>query len=71
MCGHTAKEISAPEARYIIAHETASKNDWVVIEHRGRWFDVRSLTKKQLSRLIDDLDRVWNGDVAAGVLAPH
>ena len=68
---HKAKEITEPEARYLIAHVTVSCNSWVVIQHLDRWYDVRKMTNKELSDLIEDLDRAWSAQLSAGVLSPH
>ncbi len=66
-----AKVISQIEARYIIDHATESSAGWVVIQHMDRWFDVRGMTEKEIEHLIDDLDRTWSAELAAGVINPH
>jgi hypothetical protein len=66
-----AKPITEAEARYIIAHATASSNRWVVIQHMDLWFDTRSLTRAETADLLDDLDRKWAAELAAGVANPH
>lgn len=66
-----AKLITEAEARYVISHATKSSNDWVVIQYRDRWFDVRGLTEAEIMDCVDDLDRKWAADLAAGSANPH
>lgn len=66
-----AKLITEAEARYIIAHATTSSSEWVVIQHMEQWFDMRGLTKKEIAVLLDDLDRKWAAELAAGIDNPH
>jgi hypothetical protein len=66
-----AKAVSAAEGQYIIDHATGSTSKWAVLQHKDQWFDVRGMTQKEISRLIDDLDRAWNEELVAGILLPH
>lgn len=66
-----AKLISEAEARYIIAHATKSSSEWVVIQYMDQWFDMRALTEAEVADLLDDLDRKWAAELAAGIANPH
>lgn len=66
-----AKAISEAEAHYIIDHATATTSEWAVLQHNDQWFDVRSLTEKELMNFINELDRGWNEELVAGILHPH
>lgn len=66
-----AKLVSEAEARYIIAHATASSSQWVVIQYMEQWFDVRGMTKKEITEHIENLDRKLIADLAAGIARPH
>lgn len=68
---HKAIAISEPEARYIIEHETSSLNECVIIEHLGKWFDVRRMTEEELEMFLDDLNRAREDEVTAGLHTPH
>lgn len=68
---HKARAVPKPVAAFIIRHQTTSLNACVVIEHFGRWFDVRSMTNKEVAAFIDDLLRERSADIAAGLLVPH
>jgi len=66
-----AKLITEAEARYIIAHGTASSSEWVVVQHMDQWLDIRGMTKTEITELIEDLDRKLAADLAAGIANPH
>ena len=66
-----AKLITEAEARYIISHAPASSSEWVVIQHMDQWFDIRGLTKAEIADLVDDFDRKWAAELAAGLANPH
>lgn len=66
-----AKLITEAEARYIISHATTSSSEWVVIQHMDQWFDMRRLTEAEVADFLDDLDRKWAAELAAGVANPH
>jgi hypothetical protein len=68
---HKAIDITQVEARFIIDTSTSSKTNLIVIQHRGRWYDVRSLTRKELDDFIEDLMRRDVADVQAGCNTPH
>jgi hypothetical protein len=65
------KPITEAEARYIIAHATKSSSEWVVVQYMDQWFDMRGLTKAEIADLLDELDRKWAAELAAGVANPH
>lgn len=66
-----AKLITEAEARYVISHATQSSSEWVVIQHGDQWFDVRCLTKIEISDFLDHLDRKRDAELAAGIANPH
>lgn len=66
-----AKLITEAEARYIIAHGTASSSEWVVVQYMDQWFDIRGMTKSEITDHIEDLDRKLAADLAAGIENPH
>lgn len=66
-----AKVITEAEARYIIAHGTASSSEWVVVQYMDQWLDIRGMTKTEITELIEDLDRKLAEDLAAGITNPH
>lgn len=66
-----AKPITEAEARYVISHTTNSSGEWVVIQYRDQWFDVRGLTEAEIADCLDDLDRKWAADIASGSANPH
>ena len=54
---HKAVEISGPEAAYLIENNRGSGGRAAVVSCDGAWYDVRSLTPKELESFIDDLAR--------------
>lgn len=66
-----ARLITEAEARYIIAHGTASSSQWVVIQHMDQWFDVRRMTTMEITEHIEELDRKLVADLVAGIAKPH
>ncbi|MDQ8698233.1 hypothetical protein [Hyphomicrobium sp. LHD-15] len=66
-----AKLISEAEARYIIAHATATSSEWVVVQHMDQWFDMRGMTTTEIADLLDELNRKWAAALAAGIERPH
>jgi len=46
---YKAKEISKPEADYVIETADSSRDALVVISHHDTWYDVRALTEKELA----------------------
>jgi hypothetical protein len=68
---HKAMRISRPEADFIIDAGASSRNDLVVMSHRGEWYDVRRLTEKELDDFIGDLLRTEIGNLRAGCIVPH
>ena len=55
---HKAVEISGPEAAYLIENNRGSGGRAAVVSCDGTWYDVRSLTPKELESFIDDLARI-------------
>ena len=68
---HKAIRISRPEADFIIGATVSSRNDFVVMSHRGEWYDVRCLTEKELDDFIGDLLRTELLNLRAGCTVPH
>jgi len=65
------KPITEAEARYLIAHATTSSNEWVVIQHYDKWFDVRGLTEAEVADTLDALDRERAANLSSGMANPH
>lgn len=71
---HKVTAITEAEADFIIkapSAPSASLNECLVIEHFGRWFDVRRMTEKELTAFCDDLHRERLAELTAGLLRPH
>jgi hypothetical protein len=68
---HKAIEISRPEADFIIATAASSRSDVVVMSHLDRWYDVRSLTGREIDEFVADLMRAETANVQAGCITPH
>ena len=69
---HKAIKVSLPEADFIIQKGISpSLNDHVVINHLDSWYDVRTLTDKEVNEFVMDLLRAEMTDVTAGCVAPH
>ena len=54
---HKAIKISRPEAHYIINTCTRSLGELVVVSHHQQWYDLRSLTNKEIDDFYSDLMR--------------
>jgi hypothetical protein len=54
---HKAVAITGPEAAYLIENNRGSGGRAAVVSCEGTWYDVRSLTAKELESFIDDLAR--------------
>jgi len=54
---HKANEISKSDAEHIIATSDSAVTDIVVISHGERWFDVRSMTSREIDAFVADLAR--------------
>jgi hypothetical protein len=54
---HKAVAITKPEADYIIANGSASLSDIVVLSHNDHWYDVRGMTRAELTAFSEDLER--------------
>lgn len=68
---HKAIKITRPEAHSIIEAATESRNDLVAMSHREGWYDVRSLTEKELDEFLEDLLRADIANLRAGCITPH
>jgi hypothetical protein len=68
---HKAIKISRPEAHFIIATTPSSRTDLVVIGHHDEWYDVRSLTEKELDGFLEDLMRADIAELRAGCTTRH
>lgn len=68
---HKAIRISRPEADFIIETAGSSRNDLVVMNHFDDWYDVRSLTRKELDEFVGDLLRADFAELRAGIIVPH
>ena len=61
---HKAVEITGPEAAYLIENNRGSGGRAAVVSCEGTWYDVRSLTAKELESFIDDLARIRHSRVS-------
>jgi hypothetical protein len=68
---HKAIKISRSEAHIIIGTTTSSHTDLDVISHHDEWYDVRSLTRKELDGFLEDLMRADIANLRAGCNTPH
>jgi hypothetical protein len=69
---HKAIKVGRPEADFIIQKGISpSLNNHVVIKHLDSWYDVRTLTDKEVNEFAMDLLRAEMADVTAGRVAPH
>ena len=68
---HKAIDITRVEAHFLIDTSTSSQTNLIVIQHRGDWYDVRSLTRKELDDFLEDLMRTDVADIQAGCNTPH
>ena len=68
---HKAIKISRPEASYISSTPGTSLNASGVVGLNGRWYDVRSLTAKELDAFLEDLLRADMAGFEAGCMTPH
>jgi hypothetical protein len=68
---HKVTAITEAEADFIIKTPSSSLNECVVIEHFGKWYDVRRMTDKELTDFCDDLNRSRLAELRAGLLNPH
>jgi hypothetical protein len=68
---HKARKISKPEADFVIDTAGSSRNALVVISHHDAWYDVRSLTEKELDEFFADLLRADITALRSGCITPH
>ena len=68
---HKAIKITRPEAHYIINTCARSLSELVVVNHHQHWYDVRSLTTKEIDDFYSDLMRADLVDLQAGCITPH
>ena len=61
---HKAVEITGPEAAYLIENNRGSGGRAAVVSCEGTWYDVRSLTAKELESFIDDLARIRHSRIS-------
>ncbi len=54
---HKAVAITKLEADYIIASGSASRSEIVVLSHNDDWYDVRGMTRAELTAFSEDLQR--------------
>ena len=55
---HKAIEITGPEAAALIEYNRNGAGRAAVVSFDGTWYDVRSLSAKELESFIDDLGRL-------------
>jgi hypothetical protein len=68
---HKAIEISRLEADFIIGSTTSSRSDVVVMNHSDKWYDVRTLTGREIDEFVADLVRAETANLQAGCITPH
>ena len=68
---HKAKEVSKDDAETIIQTATSSLNANVVICLEGAWYDVRLMTRKELSDFVGDLLRANLATPQSGLVTRH
>jgi hypothetical protein len=68
---HKSKMVSAVDARALIQASASSLNANIVISHNENWYDVRSMTQRELDDFVSDLLRANIAAVQAGLLFPH
>ena len=54
---HRAIRVSRRGAAEIRSNPVASRNDCALINHDGKWYDVREMTEKELADFVEDLAR--------------
>ena len=68
---HKSKMISAAHAELLIEALPSSLNGNVVICHNEDWYDVRSMTKRELNDFVSDLLRAEQAALKSGLITPH
>jgi len=58
---HKAIQITAPEALFLIQRDLCEPARAPVVSFDGVWYDVRSLSVKELQSFLDDLARIRLG----------
>ena len=54
---HKAVTITGPEAASLIEHSRGADGRPAVVSFEGTWYDVRTLSPKELECFVDDLAR--------------
>ena len=68
---HKARMISAREAKQLIEAPSLSLNENVAIAHNEEWYDVRSMTARELDDFVGDLLRAEAAALRSGLTDPH
>ncbi len=68
---HKASLITKPEADLLIAGNSTSEADIVVISQGERWYDVRSMTRAEIEAFAADLARAEIADETAKAALPN
>jgi hypothetical protein len=58
---HKAIKITGPEAAFLIQNNSGAPARAAVVSFDGTWWDVRSLSTKELESFLDDLARIRHG----------
>jgi hypothetical protein len=58
---HKAIQITGPEALFLIRRDICDPASAPVVSFDGVWYDVRSLSVKELESFLDDLARIRLG----------
>lgn len=68
---HKAKKVSRGDAELIVGTATSSLNDNLVISQNGIWYDVRSMTSRELENFVNDLLSAEFASSQSGLITPH
>jgi len=58
---HKAIEITGPEAAFLVQNNHGTPARPAAVSFDGTWYDVRSLSTKELQSFVDDLVRIRHG----------
>jgi hypothetical protein len=68
---HKSKKINAANAELLIGTPTSSLNEHVVISHNDIWYDVRSMTSRELEDFVGDLLRAELAAAKSSLITLH
>ena len=68
---HKARMISTTDAARLIKTPSLSLNENVAISHNDDWYDVRSMTARELDDFVSDLLRTEAAALRSGLADPN